>query len=293
MHVRTIVAVLAFITAAGAAQPIRSEAPAVSPDGTRIAFLSNKDGNDDVYVVARDGTGEVRLTNTPDEKSRPSWSADGKHVWFSSFASGVSRIYSIDPDGRNLKQIGTVPGRAATLSHNAKRVLYSTGGWTSVRLSVSNLDGSHARILADNAPVLWNVQWSPDDKRIAYTGRSPEEKALSVWIMNADGSHPRQITHLAPGEGGAQLPAWSSDGRQIAMQANDPDPKKHDAHIWVVDVKTGAAHDLTPHAEPYLDEIPSWFPDGKQIAFQSDRTGRMEIWVMNADGSGQHALKAP
>ena len=305
MHVRVkrhsgVVSLLAFITVAGAAQPAQppapkpaqSEAPTVSPDGARIAFLSNKDGNDDVYVVSRDGTGDVRLTNTPDDKGRPSWSSDGKHVWFSTVADGVSRIDSIDPDGPNLKQIGTVPGRAATLSHSAKHVLYLTGPWTAVRLYVSNLDGSDARVLADNAPVLWNVQWSPDDKHIAYTGRSPEEKALSVWVMNADGSHPRQITHLAPGEGGAQLPAWSADGRRIAMQASDLDPKKHDAHIWVVDLKTGAAHNLTPHAEPYLDEYPSWFPDGKQIAFQSNRSGRMEIWVMNADGSDQHRLEA-
>ena len=294
----TIVVMLAFIAAAGAAQPaqapawkrVRSEAPTVSPDGARIAFLMDKDGNEDVYVIRRDGTDEVRLTKTPDDESRPSWSSDGKHVWFSVFANGVSRIYSVDPDARNLHQIGTVPGRAAPLSHDGKRVLYSTGGWTDVRLFVSNLDGSDARILADNAPVLWNVQWSPDDKHIAYTGRSSVEKALSVWVMNADGSQPRQITHLASGEGAAQVPAWSADGRRIAMQVNDPDPKKHDAHIWVVDVQSGAAHNLTPHAEPYLDEVPSWFSDGKQIAFQSDRSGWMEIWVMNADGSGQHQL---
>jgi TolB protein len=51
-------------------------------------------------------------------------------------------------------------------------------------------------------------------------------------------------------------------------------------------VKSGAATRLNPHASPYLDETPSWFPDGKRIAFQSDRSGRMEIWVMNTDGSG-------
>lgn len=286
-----IVAVVALGTAAAPARRVRNEAPAVSPDGTRVAFLSNRDGNEDVYVVGRDGTNEVRLTNTPDDETRPAWSSDGKHVWFSVFANDVSRIYSVDPDGRNLKQIGSVPGRAATLSHDGKRVLYATGEWTAVRLAVSNLDGSEARILADHAPVLWNVQWSPDDKLIAYTGRSSTEKALSVWIMNADGSNAREIAHLAPEDGNAQVPAWSADGRRIAIQANHPDRSKHDAHIWVVDLQTGAAHDITPHpAEPYLDEVPSWFPDGKQIAYQSDRSGWMEIWVMNADGSNQHQL---
>jgi dipeptidyl aminopeptidase/acylaminoacyl peptidase len=59
------------------------------------------------------------------------------------------------------------------------------------------------------------------------------------------------------------------------------------SHIWIVDAATGAARKLAAHDQPYLDETPSWFPDGKHIAFQSNRTGRMEVWVMNADGSGQ------
>ena len=58
------------------------------------------------------------------------------------------------------------------------------------------------------------------------------------------------------------------------------------AHVWLVDANTGAARKLAPHDRAYLDETPAFFPDGKRIAFQSDRTGRMEIWVMNVDGTG-------
>ena len=65
---------------------------------------------------------------------------------------------------------------------------------------------------------------------------------------------------------------------------------KNSAHIWVVDVATGRAHILAAHDQPYADETPSWFPDGKRIAFQSNRTGRMEIWVMNVDGSKQRQV---
>ena len=48
---------------------------------------------------------------------------------------------------------------------------------------------------------------------------------------------------------------------------------------------SGNVHKLAPHTERYLDETPAWFPDAKRLAFQSNRTGRMEIWVMNADGT--------
>ena len=83
------------------------------------------------------------------------------------------------------------------------------------------------------------------------------------------------------------MPAWSPDASKLAVQAG---AKKEPAHIWVVDVATGSGRKLAAHAEPYQDEVPAWFSDGKRIAFQSDRTGRMEIWVMNADGSGQRQV---
>jgi TolB protein len=62
--------------------------------------------------------------------------------------------------------------------------------------------------------------------------------------------------------------------------------QKNSAHIWTVDVATGKADKLAAHSPPYVDETPSWFPDGKQIAFQSNRTGKMEVWVMKTNGSG-------
>ena len=57
------------------------------------------------------------------------------------------------------------------------------------------------------------------------------------------------------------------------------------AHIWVIDVASGHASKVAAHDAPRLDETPSWFPDDKRLAFQSDRTGRMEVWIMNADGT--------
>jgi Tol biopolymer transport system component len=106
--------------------------------------------------------------------------------------------------------------------------------------------------------------------------------------MNADGRGERQLTHFAPADGRPQWPSWSPEGRRLAIQSGVHQrdrPQDNTAHIWIVDVATGAATRLAAHDKPYLDETPSWFPDGSRIAFQSDRTGRMEIWVMNADGT--------
>jgi Tol biopolymer transport system component len=267
---------------------IHGAQPIVSPDGSRILFVSNRGGAQDLFLIAADGTGETQLTHTPEEESAPGWTADGKRVLFSVFANDASRLYSIDPDGKNQREIASVAGRAPTLSPDGKRLVYMAGTWTATRLMVSSADGSNAKQINDGSSIAWNNHWSPDGKRIAFTGRPDSREGVAVFVMNADGSGRRQVTHFAPADGRAQWPVWSPDGRELAIQSNDLEA--HTCHIWIVDAATGAARKLAAHTEPYLDETPSWFPDGKRIAFQSNRTGRMEVWVMNADGSGQRQV---
>jgi TolB protein len=263
--------------------------PAVSPDGSRIAFISDREGSTDLYLVSSDGTGQTRLTRSAEKEGSPDWSADGKHISFSVFENDVSRLYRIDPDAKNLTLLGSVPGRSAKISPAGTRVLYAVGSWTAMRLMTADLDGANAKQITDGTFVAWGPRWSPDGRAIAFASReTPEE--LNVWMMKPDGSGRRRVTHFNASEGHAQSPAWSPDGRRLAIQVDDTDPKVHRSHLWTVDIASGAVHKLAAHSEAYLDEIPAWFPDGKRIVFGSDRTGRLELWVVNADGSGQRQL---
>jgi hypothetical protein len=274
----------------GQPAPIHGGAPSVSPDGSKIAFLSDRGGATDLYVIATDGTGETRLTQTPEAEGQPDWSADGKEIRYTVFAGDSSRIFSVQPDGKNQRLIGTVPGRALRLSPDGRRILYWIGTWTAMRLFASDLDGGGARQLTDGSGVVWGARWSSDGKRIAFADKDAKG-VLHVSVMNADGSGRRQVTHFADSDGRAQMPSWSPDGLKLAVQAG---AKDQPAHIWIVDISTSAARKLAAHDQPYLDEVPAWFPDGKRIAFQSDRTSKMEVWVMNADGSApRQVTKAP
>jgi len=268
--------------------PKHGTEPAVSPDGSTIAFLSDRDGGTDVFIICADGTGERQLTHTGGEKGGLGWAADGKQILFSVFSNDSSHLYSVDLKGRNQRQIASVSGRSPTLSPDGKLVLYMAGTWTSTRLMVSGIDGSNIQQITNGESIAWNSHWSPSGKLIAFTGRKDPKGDLAIFVMNADGTHLRQVGRFAPGAGNAQWPVWSPDGRELAVQANRLQEK--DAHIWIVDLQTGDARKLAAHSQPYLDETPYWFPDGKRIAFQSDRTGRMEVWVMNADGSGQSQI---
>jgi TolB protein len=266
------------------AQPRRNGSqPVVSPDGSRIVFLSNRDGAPNLFMISPDGTGEVQVTSGQDRKALPHWAADGKRIFFSVAEDNLSRIFALDPSTRAQTQIGTVPGRSPMLSPDGRHVSYSAGEFREARLFVSDLDGSNAKQVTD-AAAAWIGWWSPDGKRMAYALSDPA-KGMHIYIMNADGSERRQLTRVAPEEGRAECPAWSPDGGRIAFQVGRSVNEARTAHIWIVDVATGEARKLAPHDNPYLDETPSWFPDGKHLAFQSDRSGRMELWVMNIDGS--------
>jgi Tol biopolymer transport system component len=274
---------------ASARPVINTGLPFVSPDGSHIAFVSDRGGATDLFVISSDGTGERQLTRTPEYESPAGWTTDSKHILFSVFTNETSTLYAIGldgPGGKSQQEIGRFSGRSPVPSPDGKRVVYMAGTWTATRLMVSARDGSKPQQITDGSSIAWNTHWSLDGNRLAFTGRPEPRSELAIFVLNADGSERRQITHIAPEEGGAQWPVWSPDDKQLAVQVNNR-ASKNSAYIWIVDVATGAAQKLGVHDRAYLDETPSWFPDGKRIAFQSDRTGRMEIWIMNADGSGQ------
>ncbi|HVZ49668.1 MAG TPA: hypothetical protein VG916_12865, partial [Gemmatimonadaceae bacterium] len=128
------------------------------------------------------------------------------------------------------------------------------------------------------------------DGRIAVA-RVDSTRDMQVWLFDNGTLH--QLTHFAANDGRPQWPSWSPDGTVLAVQAGVYDrnhPESNTAHIWLVDAATGTARKLAAHDAPYLDETPSFFPDGRRIAFQSNRTGRMEVWVMNVDGSGARQI---
>lgn len=261
--------------------------PSVSPDGDAIAFISNRSGTYDVYATSADGSELLRITNTPANESAPIWTLDGRVV-FSVWADNASTLYAASSRNPQPAVIGTAAGRQPMISPDGKKLIYSSGQFPSMHLVESALDGSNVRTLTKVPSASFNAVYSPDQSRIAFA-RADSTRQLQVWVMNADGTGERQLTRFAAEDGSPQWPAWSPDGTRLAIQSgryNRNAPAENTAHIWIVDVKTAAATRLNPHTTAYLDETPSWFPDGKRIAFQSDRSGRMEVWVMNADGTG-------
>ena len=79
--------------------------PAWSPDGTKLAFMSNRDGNPEIYIVNRDGTNLRRITNHPNADVTPTWSPSGTQLAFTSDRSGLPQVYIVNVDGTGLDRI--------------------------------------------------------------------------------------------------------------------------------------------------------------------------------------------
>jgi Tol biopolymer transport system component len=268
---------------------VNGSLPHVSPNGKQIVFSSNRSGTDDLFVIKSDGSEEKQLTNTTEHEGFVAWTSDSNGVLFYVLKNGVSTIFRIDITGQNQQLIARVPGRSPALSSDGKQLLYATGSWTEMSLYLTTLSGENPRQINDGKSIAWKPTWSPNGKEFAFTGRNNPKSELAVFVTNADGTQVRQVSNVPLEEGAAQWPVWSNDGRWLAIQVGSR-VKKNSAHIWLVEVATGQSRKLAAHEEAYLDETPSWFPDGKRLAFQSDRTGRMEVWIMNVDGTNPRQL---
>lgn len=254
--------------------------------GGNIAFISFRDGNQEVYVMNPDGSDEVNLTNDPGEDFDPDWSPDGKRIAFVSDRTGPARIYVMDADGSNLHELiaGGGVGLAPRWSRDGTKLAFSQGG----SIAIVDADGRNLRVIMEAEPEdtaapckagSYAGGWSPDDDRITYYAASVSRQEGQVCIVNADGSDVEVV--VAEPEVYSVEPVWSPDGRYIVYRAIREGV--HD--IWVVDLETGERTNVTD--DPDLDVEPAWSPDGEWIVFASLRPGApfFDIFIMRRDGS--------
>jgi Tol biopolymer transport system component/CubicO group peptidase (beta-lactamase class C family) len=259
-----------------------------SPDGGRIAFESRRDGNSEIYVMNVDGSGLRRLTRNAAYDALPAWSPDGRTIAFVRWRRGdAGDIYTMSADGTAQRRLtgGASHDNAPAWSPGGRTIVFEGRLDGDSEIYVVNADGSGLRNLTHNAFPDEDPAWSPDGRKIAFANRS--HGIRDIYVMNADGSQRRSLTHDL---GGARSPVWSPDGREIAFErtlASGGGGRLY-AHFDVYAVHADGCGQPRPLTKD--GRQPRWSLDGRMIAFVSSHDGNPEIYVMNADGSGQRNM---
>lgn len=251
-----------------------------APDGKRIIFVTYDIGLSEIWAVSPNGQGPTRLLRGMNIFFNPVFSPDGKYLYFSAafgnFGLLRQRLSPVSgmPEGEmtQIVNTGASLSRYITIAPNGKRLAYSSltmnNNIGSVRLDPgSNEAAGEPTMLTQDTSYRKNQHnFSPDGKTIAYNvwrmGGDDE-----VWMVDADGGNPRQIT-TDPG----MILGWLPAGAQIAINRRVPGGRQ----FLKVDVNSGAQ---TPIGANKTDiRMARLAPDGRQIAFNFRADGVTNIW---------------
>jgi Tol biopolymer transport system component len=299
--------------------------PALSPDGSRVAFSWNGEtGADHKIYVKQIGTETpLRLTRDPGEDFSPTWSPDGRHIAFSrrtdtELACFVvpalggperrvhtsrtgTRFLDWSPDGKSLALTDSSAGgpggivllsldtlqavplialsefvRGLAFSPDGRRLAFIHGLVSDIYV-VPVAGGEPRRLTFDNRHVE-GLAWTRDGREIVF---SSERAGLPrLWRVAASGGAPEPVT-------------WGGEGATRVSIARDADRLAyarviHDFDIWKVEVDgsgRGTGRSVAVIDSTAADVVPRMSPDRSRIAFASNRSGRMQIWACDADGT--------
>jgi Tol biopolymer transport system component len=260
--------------------------PSWSPDGTQVAFMSERDGNWEIYVMNADGSNQTNITNDAGWDSRPSWSPDGTKIAFTSNRDGDYEIYVMDADGSNTTRTTNIAGTdyVPSWSPDGTKIAFLSKRDGNNAIYVMDADGSNQTNITNNDASDLNPSWSHDGTKIAFTSYRDGNGNYEIYVMDADGSNPIRLTNDDALDG---VPSWSPDGTKIAFTSY----RDGNGEIYVMNADGSNPTRITNDAG--ADHAPSWSPDGTKITFTSRRDGNNEIYVMDADGTNPTNITNP
>jgi TolB protein len=251
---------------------------------TRIAFVSNRTGSPEIWVMYYDGFNQHPITSYGSLSLTPRWSPDNSEIAYTSYALGNPDIFITSLlTNRRLpfplyRGLNTTPA----WSPDGTKIAFCSSMSGDPEIYVADANGYNLHRLTFSPGVDISPVWNPKTgNEIAFV--SDRSGSPQIYTMSSDGTNLRR---LITGGGDASAPSWSPNGLFIAFSWRVSDTGTYD--IYVVEIATGRIIQLTHDAG--RNEHPWWSPDGRHLVFESNRSGSKQIWTMLADGSDPKRL---
>lgn len=247
---------------------------------SKIVFVSNRDSNDELYLMDYDGANQIRLTFNKVIDYMPAWSADSKKIAYISYQKHTAGLYLLDIyEGNRIAITTKGVNSSPAFSPDGKKLAFCSTMDGNAEIYVCASDGKNVKRLTFNNAIDTAPSWSPTSREIAFIsdrGGTPQ-----VYIMDAEGSNVRRVSF-----GGTHhdSPAWSPSGDRIVYVSR----VDNIFDLYVINLRTNQIMKLTESNA--MNESPSWSPDGRHIVFSSSLKGSIQLYTIDYDGANFRSL---
>ena len=246
-----------------------------SPDGKKIIFESNRDGNWEIYFMDSNGSNQERLTVNKNSDRRPSWHPSGKQILFESDRGGKNELYILNLKNRKIKKISNIEHSGepmfANFSPNGKFIsisLKETDDKSNIFLL--NKKGKIIKQLTNGNKRSTYPKWSNNGKKIVYFSRKEtNNQDDEIYKLNLESGLGVRLTNWPKHN---FCPSWSNDGEKIvyvtSMEGTRPE-------IYIMDSNGENQTRITENNDG--DTLPNWSPIENKVLITGFRNGNYQI----------------
>lgn len=261
---------------------------AVLPDSNvptgQIVFVSNRDGNEEIYIVNADGRNPRNLTRNSARDVNPAVSADGKRIAFSSNREGNPEIYAMDINGDNVTRLTNdrADDSQPAWSPDGQLLAFVSNRDGNAEIYIHQVNNLAAppRRLTEIASVDQRPAFSPDGRVLAFI--SDERGVQQLYTITLNGDNRRIITEY---RGGTRSFAWSPDGKRFVVSADRNNDRRFNIYLINADGSNALLPEVITSGNR-VDVFPVWSGDGAWLFWLSNRgigvAGVYNIWTARA-----------
>jgi TolB protein len=227
--------------------------PAVSPDGSKIAFTSFARGNPAIFILSTETGRRLSFYNqVASLNATPDFTPDGKQILYASSASGYAQIYVANLDGSNLKRISSsraIEVEPKVSPKTGNDIVFVSGRTGPQQIFRMNFDGTGVERLTNGEGEASNPSWNPDGQHIAFSWtRGYATGNFNLFLMDVA---TRQFDQLTHSEGRNENPSWAPDGRHLVFMSTRS--RSHQIYTMLADGTQ--VHQLTTSGR---NQTPVW-----------------------------------